>query len=312
MLMDNPWVTYWSRHQDTFSSGETDQVFAQYLTPYWNGVFCRFNDQENKVLDVGTGRLGLPRAALRFAKANGLPLEITATDICDLEFDDELRALTGNGRRLELIPRTSMEQLSMGNGGFDLITSQFAVEYSDVRRTLDVLFDLLKPGATMALVMHDPESDSVRGSRFWQQMITAVVDEHQLLDAAMQLVDCREAEEFPERRSRYNRAIQEIEKIIVTAGQAKIFDQIMGRMMPLLRPSELSTGDRLDGLRQLRGYLDNKLDICGLHVEAAGRTDAFIELVRAQPRLRLAHDGLISYDKGIIGRCVELQRASTA
>lgn len=66
---------------------------------------------------------------------------------------------------VELMSGVALERLPFADHSFDGAVSQFGIEYADRRRTVPDLARVLKPGSSIALVMHHADSPVVQHNR---------------------------------------------------------------------------------------------------------------------------------------------------
>lgn len=102
-----------------------------------------------RMLDIGTGNMPVPRIALQLQLMEQ-GLEVHAIDVADIL--PQYRCPGVHFRQL------SSEATDFPDNYFDLITGSYALEYSDVEKSLGELVRVMKPGATAGFILHHPES----------------------------------------------------------------------------------------------------------------------------------------------------------
>jgi ubiquinone/menaquinone biosynthesis C-methylase UbiE len=158
------WSRYWAGGALHSCATSFDGNYDDAIGNFWREV-CSGMRADQRVLDVATGNGALPRLMLDLLGASGrLPL-IDAIDLADID-PVWLRALSPKvGDRLRFHSRVLVEALPFADATFDLVVSQFGLEYSDLARSVDELRRVMKPGASAALVLHHAESLPVRLGR---------------------------------------------------------------------------------------------------------------------------------------------------
>ena len=114
------------------------------------------------MLDVCSGNGAIALLAARFAMESGRTFSITATDAACIDQDSAGRnhpRWQGLIDRVTFVSECPVEHLEFEHQSFDLVTSQFGLEYSDVTRASFTLQRVLKPGGRLVMLTHDPDSE---------------------------------------------------------------------------------------------------------------------------------------------------------
>lgn len=61
--------------------------------------------------------------------------------------------------------RAYAERMPFQNGWFDGVVDSYSLAYTDIAKSIDEMFRVLKPGGKAALLLHSPDSDLVNGSK---------------------------------------------------------------------------------------------------------------------------------------------------
>lgn len=83
-------------------------------------------------------------------------------DAAQIRPDAISRQFPGQGEllsRIQFISNTQVENLELAEAGFDLVTSQYGLEYCDWPAAARAVCTLLKPGGRLVLVCHSATSD---------------------------------------------------------------------------------------------------------------------------------------------------------
>lgn len=162
MSNDRPqvWSRYWATGAMHSCHGSFGQRYDGAFETYWRGVADALPPGA-RMLDLCTGSGALPRlfAALRPADADW---RCDGVDLADLP-DAGRSGL--DARRVRLHPRTSVEALPFEPASFDLVVSQYGVEYSALERAVPELLRVLRPQGRLALVLHHADGLPVRLAR---------------------------------------------------------------------------------------------------------------------------------------------------
>ena len=120
---------------------------GQVLEAFWRDVFA-MTPAGAQVLEIGCGS---GEVSLWAAEA-GRGLKITASDVVEAP---------GAGRShpdVAFLGGAPAEALPVPDAAFDLVVSNFAIEYADLARALPELARVLRPGGRSALVLHSADS----------------------------------------------------------------------------------------------------------------------------------------------------------
>ena len=119
-----------------------------------------------RVLDIAAGNGAVATLAAEFSLDHQTEFFVAATDLAvvvtDLIGEDKTRAAREN---IEFHGRVPCEQQPFDDGSFDLVTSQFGFEYSDIARTLPEVRRVLVPNGRFVAVVHHAESELIVAAR---------------------------------------------------------------------------------------------------------------------------------------------------
>ncbi|HLY52043.1 MAG TPA: class I SAM-dependent methyltransferase [Steroidobacteraceae bacterium] len=127
------------------------------LRDTWSDFFSRLASGA-AVLDIGTGNGAIPLIARQTAESLGRHFEIHGIDLARI---DPLRDVADGARLFAGIvfhPGTAAESLPFQSATFAAVSGQYALEYTDVRRTLPEVLRVLRPGGSAQFIMHHADS----------------------------------------------------------------------------------------------------------------------------------------------------------
>lgn len=155
------WSRYWASgalHScaTSFAGNYDDDIGA-----FWREAFAGLRVSQ-RVLDVATGNGPLPKLIADLC--TDLP-EVDAVDLAEVH--PEWHAGLPDSRRahIRFHAGVAAEKLPFADGSFDLVTSQYGIEYSDLARSLTEVGRVAHPQARMAFVLHHAEALPVRIGR---------------------------------------------------------------------------------------------------------------------------------------------------
>lgn len=151
------WSSYWSSGILTSLPQDFRENYDGEIASFWNACFEQLEDRA-KILDVccGNGPLSL------LAHQNNPSFDIHGVDSAFIDSTKIIKRFPNLSSSLEKITLHSgvkIEEFEQPEGSFDLIVSQYGVEYSDLKTTAKKLFQLLKADGELRFICHSPSSE---------------------------------------------------------------------------------------------------------------------------------------------------------
>lgn len=180
------WSQFWQQgHTTTFGEALADN-YEGTIRDFWVGCFQSL-PVKARLLDVATGNGALALLAGQFAASEGRQWAI---DACDLA---QINLQAPNNMDICLHSQVACEELPFEDNSFDLVSSQFGFEYSDVGRSLAEFFRVLQPGGSLAAVCHHSDSYTLQNSRKEQAIYRQALEDNNVFDAAIAYLQARDA-----------------------------------------------------------------------------------------------------------------------
>ncbi len=253
------WETYWHGTGDigAYSSGGVNHPA---IRAFWDEFFqaIKHDYDEPRIIDMASGNGAvLERALAVFGDQQ-------ATYTC---LDRSASAIRNIHHRFPDIHGIVADALStgLGAGSYDLVTSQFGVEYAGIE-ALDEAARLVAPGGRLALLLHN-QASSIHQECTESRAAILQLQESEFIPRSIQMLSagfaaCRGADRAPYEAAaaRLAPAIQALEDIMEQYGQpvagntiARLYGDVdrIHRDMQHYEPSEV-----LDWLRRMDGELD--------------------------------------------------------
>jgi len=174
----NSWNNYWSNNPtgDCFSlDGNSDLSFI--LEKYWRDYFT-VKSKGLKLLDLACGNGFVGKCAINSASSLLAIGVDSATAVGQLEFHNQSRRSS-----LRILAGLPIDQLQFSDNEFDLIVSQYGLEYSDYTKLLSKIVSQLKPNGELNLVLHSTQSVSYKRSEREFCLLNYLLEELQIFDA---------------------------------------------------------------------------------------------------------------------------------
>jgi SAM-dependent methyltransferase len=174
------WSRYWASgalHScaTSFAGNYDDDIGA-----FWREAFADL-DASRRVLDIATGNGPLPKLIADLCP--DLP-EIDAVDLAEVRPAWHAGLPAAHRERIRFHVGIAAERLPFADGRFDLVTSQYGIEYSDLARSLPEARRVAQPQARLAFVLHHIDALPVRIGRAEIEHLAFLQGEAGLLAAA--------------------------------------------------------------------------------------------------------------------------------
>ena len=188
------WDQFWRTGRDSCCSEQEDSAHAQRIREQWVELFAGI-ESNNKVLDLCTGNGAVLRVALECLNRTGFPVALYGVDSAAIAPDpsDVDRA------QAELMfVRASVTDLPFADGSFDVISSQFGIEYAPVDAAVPEIMRVLKRGGVGRFVTHASDGVLAAGAAAEIADIHSLMNEIRIFPAAIEaLTLAREVERDP-------------------------------------------------------------------------------------------------------------------
>jgi SAM-dependent methyltransferase len=226
------WDTYWQGSKDGAPFG-TEGVSHPLVAAYWERIFSLLADASpsTKIIDIASGS-GPVIDSIHSVFGPNTP-DITSLDVSSAAIS----------RICEKYPNVhgvvaDAAEAPFENGTFDIVTSQFGVEYAGPNAVADI-GRLVAPGGHLALMLHH------RGSSFYQECADGldairrmqeskfVPYAREMFDAGFRAVRGASREDYEAAGKRFAPTIEVVEKILEDHGEhvagdtvARIYDTV--------------------------------------------------------------------------------------
>ncbi len=151
------WDNYWKRGELHSCISASDQKNQTEVNDFWLAFYSKFRN-DTVLLDIGTGNGLLPSLAVSYANEKEYSWEVHGIDLANI---DPVRDVPDAKEILDQINfqgRIAAEELPFEAEYFDVVTSQYAIEYSDMTRTLPEISRVLKNGGEFCAIFHSDQS----------------------------------------------------------------------------------------------------------------------------------------------------------
>lgn len=180
------WSRYWATGASHSCAGSFGLHYGGAIGAWWRQVFEGLQADE-RVLDLATGSGAVLQLALKFCTSQDVQLRGVDAGKVVPAWLTSLEPRQGARVRIDLGVRT--ENLPFADQSYELVTSQFGIEYTDLRRSLAEVRRVLCPGGSLRCVLHHVNSQSVQLARVEVDHIRWLLATGGLLDVVEQLCE---------------------------------------------------------------------------------------------------------------------------
>ena len=149
--LQEAWSRYWARGAAHSCVGSYGECYGGAIARFWHEVFGRLPPAV-RVLDIATGNGALPRLLLQ--EGSAADAQCDAVDIARITPPWLSAAAAADRARVRVHGGVDAAALPFADGCFDLVVSQYGLEYTDLQRTVPELLRVRAPGGAIALMLH--------------------------------------------------------------------------------------------------------------------------------------------------------------
>lgn len=161
--MNNHWSKYWEQgHLTSFG----DSFIANYtgvLKNVWQPIFEGLSN-DYKFLDIATGNGALPLLVSDYLRGKSIRGEGVGVDLAKISTDLSTVNVADN-ITISLNSEVDCTSLPFNESEFDLVISQFGIEYADLQIAIPEALRVLKVNGKLSFVMHHEHSMVITRNR---------------------------------------------------------------------------------------------------------------------------------------------------
>ena len=209
--MNKYWSQYWQQGYLTSFGKDIKNNYNGEIKNTWSQFFSTISDHDS-VLDIGTGNGALLALALNEKKTN---CKYFGIDYAQLNITNKL--LTSNSN-VELLQNVSAEDLPFEEDFFTHIISQFALEYTNIEKSIKEIARVIKPSGSFKFICHHQESTIVLPNKVILQLSLKIKQKNGVLSTLNKLTDALASKETNNPaaeilRKKLNKQLNELSKI---------------------------------------------------------------------------------------------------
>ncbi|MCK7596058.1 class I SAM-dependent methyltransferase [Microbulbifer sp. CAU 1566] len=178
------WDEFWEQGFITTFGAPLEHNYTGKLKALWEQLFSNLCSGNN-LLDLGTGNGALPCIAYSVLNKRNKSVNIHAIDSAkippNITASPEIQEARKN---IQFSGESPCESLRFPDNKFDLITSQFGIEYSNWAQSLPEVFRVLKPGCGSHFVCHSLSSALIIATKQDLSVYKSALEEQKVFDHA--------------------------------------------------------------------------------------------------------------------------------
>ncbi len=182
MISNAYWTQYWAQGYKTSFGDHYENSYDGIIKEKWMDVFTSLKDF-SEVLDLCTGNASIIRLA-RDNLTNFDKISFTGIDYADIQVKDDLSSL----KNINLLFNVDVENLPTKLSRYDLVTSNFGIEYSDINRSIIEVKRVLKLGGKFNFICHHIDSLIISESKCELNLLNKIFEKSQVLDSLESLI----------------------------------------------------------------------------------------------------------------------------
>jgi SAM-dependent methyltransferase len=179
------WSRYWSHGVAHSCGGSYGNSYEGALAQFWRTAFAGLRPGA-RVLDIATGNGALPQLLL--ASAGGA-LSCDAIDLAQVEPQWVASLTPAQRAQCRFHPNQPAEALPFPDGHFDMVVSQYGLEYTDLDRSVAELLRVLAAGGKVCIVAHHAAARPVRLAVAELEHLSWLHRDQGLLDVAQAMIE---------------------------------------------------------------------------------------------------------------------------
>lgn len=300
------WSRYWAHGSLHSLHGSYEGSYGGAVASFWRDVFATLPPSA-QVLDLCTGNGAVPQLLCSLVDAGVQPPFATcdAIDWAEISPSWPHSQPASLQRCLHFHQQVRAEALPFESGRFDLVTSQYGVEYTDLVATLKEAIRVCRQDATIALVLHSTHARQVRLASIELQHIDALLTADGLLAATRRMLE-------PMARSRSVVGRESLASDSAANDAREAFNRVLSAVQGLADASP-DGADLLHWAQRQSGELLAFAQRRGLEAAESAADDVERALVDARMRLQelcvhaLTPDALLDLVKCLQGRFTHVE-----
>ena len=180
------WTSYWQTGALTSLPMDFKVNYDGELELFWQSILLNSKSQPLTILDVCTGNGAIALLLQELAGKHDVNIEVTAIDASDIAPSVISKTHPEKAKyipSINFIGNCLVENMSETiRQKFDLIVSQYGIEYCDTEQAAENVAALLNPGGKLVFVAHSPDT-AMQDFMIKEEAVYQYLDLNDVLDA---------------------------------------------------------------------------------------------------------------------------------
>jgi len=168
------WSTFWQSNNLSACTPDND-TNNDLLLLEWRAFFMLLDDGAS-ILDLGTGNGALAVEAVTAGRTASRTFDVHGCDLARIEPLEYVQSRVDDLAKITFHKLTPMEKLPFDDGSFDAVCGQYALEYSDVTRSVPELLRVLRSGGRLQFLLHNADGALYRRNAMQRQQAQVLLD----------------------------------------------------------------------------------------------------------------------------------------
>lgn len=163
-IKSSHWSNYWQGGQLTSLPQDFNENYSGAIQLKWLDCFRSF-EKDKSLLDLCTGNCAIALLASEYSNSNKLNWSITAVDAANVKKENiSLKNPKHQQylKNIKLIANTNVENIELDSNSFDVITSQYGIEYCNWEIVAQQIVRLLKKNGEFIMISHSGDTEIVK------------------------------------------------------------------------------------------------------------------------------------------------------
>ena len=182
MSANESWSQYWAQGHKTSFGNSFSGCYEGKLKDKWLEILTGVTPQ-SEVLDLCTGNASIIRLAQQ-SITNFSEITYTGVDYADIAIENDVLSM----KNINLLFKVDVTDLPLPANYYDLVTSNFGIEYSDFNKSLLEASRVLKPKGKFEFICHHIDSQLIKSSIKELELLNMIFEQSGAIDCLEGLI----------------------------------------------------------------------------------------------------------------------------
>jgi len=193
------WRDYWKEDRAASCVPQSETTAGE-IAERWIGLFANLPNG-SRILDVATGNGVLLAHAAMAAERGGKRYSLTGVDLADIDPVRYVSSLSDRLRTANFMGGVAAESLPFADDAFDVVVSQYGLEYADLDKALGEIERVLVTGGQLIWLAHTEDSSVFEQNRDQSRQVAFLLAQNSPMNAMRRFVSTIQKKKNLERPS---------------------------------------------------------------------------------------------------------------